>query len=72
MNGNGNRKSTTQSVTKYVVNKLMITYRSLSGSDGLLAFVSEITFWDSTESKDSDWYSTESKDSEICRAGEDS
>ena len=43
-----------------------------SGSDGPLAFVSESTFWDSIESKDSDWDSIESKDSEICRAGKES
>ena len=43
-----------------------------SGSNGPLAFVSEITFWESMESNDSDWDSIESKDSEIRRAGEDS
>ena len=43
-----------------------------SGSDGTLAFMSEIMFWDSMESKDSYWDSIESKDTEICRAGEDS
>ena len=69
---NGNRRAATQSVTKYVVTELMSNYRGFSGSNGPLAFVSEIMFWDSMESKDSDWDSIESKDSEICRAGEDS
>ena len=43
-----------------------------SGSDGPLAFVNEITFWDSMESKQSEWDSIESKESEIRRSGEDS
>ena len=60
--GNGNRIATTQSVTKYVVTKLMSNYGGLIGSDGPLAFVSEVTFWDSMESKNS----------EIHRADEDS
>ena len=50
----------------------MSNYRGLSGSDGPLAFVSEIMFWDSMESKDLDWDSIESKDSEICRSDKDS
>ena len=50
----------------------MSNYRGFSGSDGPLAFVSEITFWDSMESKDSDWDSIESKELDICRADEDS
>ena len=68
---NVNRIATTKSVRKYVVTKLMSSYGGSSGSDGTLLFVSEITFWDPMESKDSDWDSIESKDSEICRAGED-
>ena len=68
---NGNRKAATQSVTKYVVTKLMSNYGGFSGSDGPLAFVSEITFWDSMESKESDCDSIESKDSEIHRYGGD-
>ena len=36
-----------------------------------MAFVSEIMFWDSMESKDSDWDSIESKESENLRADED-
>ena len=59
---NGNRIATTQSVTKYVVTKLMSNYGGFSGSGGPLAFVSEITFWESMESKDL----------EIWRAGADS
>ena len=47
----------------------MSKYGGFSGSDGPLAFVSEITFWDSMESKYSDWDSIESKDSDIRRAG---
>ena len=58
---NGNRRATTQAVTKYVDTKLMSNYWGFSGSDGPLVFVSEITFWDSMESKDLDWYSIESK-----------
>ena len=69
---NGNRIATMQSVTKYIVTKLMSNYRGFSGSDGPLAFVSEIKFWDSMESKDSDWGSIESKELEICRADKDS
>ena len=49
----------------------MSNYGGFSGSDGPLALVREMTFWESMESKDSDWDSIESKDSEICRAGED-
>ena len=67
-----NRRATTQSVKKYVVTKLMRNYWGFSGSDGPLAFESEITFWNSMESKDSDWDSIESKDLDILRAGEDS
>ena len=37
-----------------------------------MRFVSENTFWDSMESKDSDWGSIESKESEIHRADKDS
>ena len=37
---NGNRIATTQSVTKYVVTKLMSNYGVFSGSGGPLAFVS--------------------------------
>ena len=69
---NGNRRAATKSVTKYVVTKLMSNYGGFSGSDGTLAFVSEITFWDSMESKDSDWDSIESKYLEIRRSGKDS
>ena len=69
---NGNRRAAMQSVTKYVVTKLMSNYGGFSGSDGTLAFVSEITFWYSMESKESDWDSVESKAPEIHRAGEDS
>ena len=50
----------------------MSNYGGFSGSDRPLAFVSEITFWDSMESKESEWDSIESKESEICRSGEDS
>ena len=50
----------------------MSNYWNFSGSDGPLAFVSEIMFWESMESKDLDWYSIESKDLEIHRAGDDS
>ena len=50
----------------------MSNYRGFSGYYGPLAFVSEIMFWDSMESKDSDWDSIKSKDLDICRADEDS
>ena len=68
---NGNRISATQSVTKYVVTKLMSNCWGFSGSDGPLEFVSENTFWGSIESKDLDWDSIESKDSKIRITGED-
>ena len=69
---NGNRRAATQSVTKYVVIKLMSNYGGSSGSDGPLVFVSENRFWDSMESKDLDWESIDSTDLEILRASEDS
>ena len=50
----------------------MSNYKGFSGSGGPLRFVSENTFWDSMESKDSDWGSIESKESEIHRADKDS
>ena len=50
----------------------MSNYGGFSGSDGPLAFVSEITFWNSMESKDSEWDLIESKYSDIYRAVEDS
>ena len=50
----------------------MSNYGGFSGSDEPLAFVSEIAFSDSMESKESDWGSIESKDSEIHIASEDS
>ena len=71
-NDNGNRRASTQSVTNYVVTKLMSNYRGFSVSDGPLAFVNEIAFWGSMESKDLDWDSIESKDSDICRSDKDS
>ena len=69
---NGNRRAATQLVTKYVVPKLMSNYGVFNGSDGRFVFVSEITLWDSMESKESEWDSIESKDSEICSADENS
>ena len=68
---NVNRIATTKSVRKYVVTKLMSSYGGSSGSDGTLLFVSEITFWDSIQSKDSGWDSMESKELDIHRAGVD-
>ena len=50
----------------------MTNYWVFSGSDEPFPFVSEITFWDYMESKDSDWDLIKSKDLEICRAGEES
>ena len=50
----------------------MSNYGVFSDSYGPLAFVSEITLWDSMESKDSEWDSIDSKESEICRDGKDS
>ena len=72
MYDNGKRRAAKKSVTKYVVTKLISNYGGVIGSDGLLAFVSKMTFWDSMESKDSEWESIESKDLDICRSGEDS
>ena len=40
---NSNIRAATQSVTKYVITKLMSNCGGFSGSDGPLAFVSEIT-----------------------------
>ena len=50
----------------------MRNYGGFSGSDGPLDFMSEITFLESMDSKDSDWDSIDSKDLEIRGAGEDS
>ena len=50
----------------------MSNYGGFSGSDGTLTFVSEITFCDSMESKDSEWDSIDSKDLEIRRAVDES
>ena len=48
-----------QSVTKYVVTKLISNYGGFSDYDGPLAFVSEIAFWDSIESKDLEFSRTD-------------